>query len=68
MYFLEYSISKQSDNQTNIVTISDSVDGDVKEKRNPKCASKSICCLVFVLFLIFVSAGAILLYQSRKYF
>ena len=66
LYCDKYNISKQNDNQTNVVTISDSAEEDVKKTTNRKCASKSICCLVLVLFLIFVSAGAILLYQSRK--
>ena len=68
LYCDKYDISNEPDNQTNITTISDAVEGDLRKETKPKCASKSICCLVFVLFLIFVSAGAILLYQSRKYF
>ena len=66
LYCDKYNISKQTDKQTNISTISEHFEEDIKKTTDPKCASKSICCLVFVLFLIFVSAGAILLYQSRK--
>ena len=66
LYCDKYNISKQTDNQTNISTISEHFEEGVKKKTAPKCASKSICYLVSVLFLIFVSAGAILLYQSRK--
>ena len=68
LYCDKYDISNEQDNQTNITTISDAVERDLRKETKPKCASKSICCLVSVLFLIFVSAGAILLYQSRKYF
>ena len=68
LYCDKYDISNEPDNQTNITTISDAVERDLRKETKPKCASKSICCLVSVLFLIFVSAGAILLYQSRKYF
>ena len=68
LYCDKYDISNEPDNQTNITTISDAVERDLRKETKPKCASKSICCLVSVLFIVFVSAGAILLYQSRKYF
>ena len=68
LYCDKYDISNEPDNQTNITTTSDAIERDLRKDKKPKCASKSICCLVSVLFLIFVSAGAILLYQSRKYF
>ena len=67
LYCDKYDISNEPDNQTNITTISDAVERDLRKETKPKCASKSICCLVSVLFIVFVSAGAILLYQSRKY-
>ena len=67
LYCDKYDISNEPDNQTNITTISDAVERDLRKETKPKCASKSICYFVSVLFIVFVSAGAILLYQSRKY-
>ena len=61
----KYTISKPSHVPRDGSAIND-VEKSDSGKTNTKCATKSICYLVAVLFLVFVAAGAILLYQSRK--
>ena len=60
-----YNISKQNIKSSNVDPMKD-VEKNEDHERKPRCATKSICCLVSVLFVIFVAAGAILLYQSCK--
>ena len=63
----EYNISKQDTKPS----VRSPINEDRKQKKPggamTKCSTKLICCLVSVLILIFVAAGAILLYQSCKY-
>ena len=64
-YCGRYNIASQNTNGCTDDVIKDVEEG-VQRPNKHKCATKHISYLVSVLFLVFVGAGAILLYQSCK--
>ena len=66
-YCGKYNIAKQ-DTKPNSTSPINNLRDDKPSETDNKCTTKLICGLISVLILVFVAAGAILLYQSCKYF